>query len=165
MADRWSLGVLVGLPAAAVGVLVLAGLAVYLWRLWHREPEGRDRYGVSSDRGLFRGGFLVVVALVVVVVVGTGVAEWPWSAEYHRWHTTTGTVTSVSSRLLASDTKDGGTTQRFVVELAGVGERSCDDTRCSLVKAGDVLTLSCKRAWQYAGQHGYDCAYVSVRRG
>lgn len=158
-ADRWSLGVLIGLPAAGVVALICLAVAV----LCFLGARGAND-GPYGDRGFLLGsGAGAVVALLAVVVL-TGWLEWPWSADYHRWHTTTGTVTSVSSRLLASDQQNGGTTQRFVVELAGVGERSCDDTRCSLVKVGDRLTLSCKRAWQYAGEHGYDCAYVGVRR-
>lgn len=157
MSDRWSLGVLIGLPAAGLLVLILLALAVVLFYAWRTTPGG------FGDRGFFAGSFAGVLVALVLVVAGTAWLEWPWSAEYHRWHVTTGTVTDVSSRLLASDTQGGGTTQRFVVNLAGIGERSCDDTRCATVKVGDVLTLSCKRAWQYVGSHGYDCAFVEVQ--
>lgn len=159
-ADRWSLGVLVGLPVAGVLTLIGLALSALLFYMWRTTEPG----GYSSDRGLFRGGFFGVVLLTLGVVVGTGILEWPWHAEYHRWTTVSGRVTAVSSRFLASDTKDGGTTQRFVVELAGIGQRSCDDTRCSLVKPGDRLTLSCKREWQYAGTPGWSCGFVEDHR-
>lgn len=157
MSDRWSLGTLIGLPVAgllALVCLVVAGLCVYGWRT--------ER---GSDREFMGWSALGALGCLLVVLASTAFAYWPFQAEYHRWHVTTGRVAAISSRLLASDTQGGGTTQRFVVELAGVGERSCDDTRCATVKVGDQLTLSCKRAWQYAGTHGYDCAFVEVRRG
>lgn len=158
MADRWSLGTLIGLPVAGLlTVVLLTGTVIGAFAWAHdRRARSYNRMPIAVPLGL-------LAALLAVVTV-TAFTYWPFDAEYHRWHTTTGTVTTVSSRLLASDTKDGGTTQRFVVDLAGVGERSCDDTRCSMLKAGDVLTLSCKRAWQYAGTHGYDCAFVEVHR-
>lgn len=160
MADRWSLGVLVGLPVAGVVTLILLGLAALLLYVWRStEPGG------WSDRGLFAGGFFTCLALALGVVIATGLLMWPWHAEYHRWTTVTGEVRTVSSRFLASDTQGGGSTQRFVVDLAGVGQRSCDDTRCSLVKPGDRLTLSCKREWQYTGTPGWSCAYVDDARG
>lgn len=157
MGDRWSLGVLVGLPLAALAALACLLAACFLFYLWRST-------GDYSDRGLFAGGFFGAVVALVATVIFTGWSMWPWVGEYHRWHTTSGTVTAISSRLIGSDTKGGGTTQRFVVTLAGVGQRSCDDTRCAEVKAGDRLTLSCKRAWQYAGTPGYDCNYIEDHR-
>lgn len=158
MSDRWSLGVLIGLPIAgliALALLVALVLATGAWWSGRDSVDGND-VPISAPLGVF--------AALLVTVLLTGWFMWPWSTEYHRWHTTTGTVTAVSSRFLASDTSGGGSTQRFVVELKGLGERACDDTRCALVKPGDHLTLSCKRAWQYAGEHGYDCAYVEDHR-
>lgn len=96
--------------------------------------------------------FLIALILAACPVVG----YYPYDAQYHRWETVQGQVEKVSSRFLG----DGkSTTQRFVVRFADGRERSCDDTRCSLVKVGDSLALSCKKHWQYAGQAGWDCNY------
>jgi hypothetical protein len=152
-----SLGVLIGLPVASL--LVLAGLACLIAGirlrvkrgLWTTENFDVPAWGVAAT------GIVVVVATLVV----TGFTMWPWTAEYHEWQTVSGTITGVNSRLLASGTEGGGSTQRFVVQFAGDGRQySCDDTRCALLHKGDQLTLSCKRAWQYTGTPGYDCNYI-----
>jgi hypothetical protein len=152
---RWSIGVIVGLPIAALLTIGLLIVGVLLVRWARRNPDNYDAgpgfwLGVSS---LF--GAVVVVAL-------TAWFMWPYSGEYHQWRAETGTVTQVDSRLIG---QDKSTTERFVVTLDGNRQRSCDDTRCAQVEVGDVLTLTCKRAWQYTGTHGYDCNFVSVKRG
>jgi hypothetical protein len=157
---RWSLGVIVGLPVAGLGVILLLLSAWWLHR-YARRHDG-DSY---SDSGIARGLAWTAIGSILVVIAATAWFMWPYSGEYHQWRTESGTVTQIDSRLLASDTKGGGTTQRFVVELDGDRQRSCDDTRCAQVEVGDVLTISCKRAWQYSGTHGYDCNFVSVKRG
>lgn len=146
-----SLGVLIGLPVA--GLLVLIALGIIGFGIYLRFADGE-----WSD-ALFPIGIGVVS--VIVVLVATGFFMWPWSAEYHEWQTVSGTITNINSRLLASDTQGGGSTQRFVVQFAANGAQySCDDTRCALLHDGDQLTLSCKRAWQYSGTPGWDCNYV-----
>jgi hypothetical protein len=146
-----SLGVLIGLPVA--GLIVLAAIGLILGSLIYAARE-RDWFPALTGGG-------VGIAAIIVTLVVTGFLMWPWSAEYHEWQTESGTIAAVNSRLLASGTQGGGSTQRFVVEFAGSGDQfSCDDTRCSLLKPGDYLTLSCKRAYQYTGTPGYDCNYV-----
>lgn len=149
----WSLGTLLGLPAfAIIIVLLLAGGVWTLLVCVHRAD--------SYDVGLFR--MLGIGSLVAAVLVAV-IAAWgfyPYHAEYHQWTVTSGTVTEVNSRLIGKD--GGGSTQRFVVNIKGVGDRGCDDTRCATVKVGDVLTLTCKREWQFAGTDGYGCNFVKV---
>lgn len=145
-----------GYPSRAV--LFVAGSAVtawlfYAWRSTRQEPNY-----APEDAPLFLGCAIAGVVGLVALTFFTVWGEYPYNSEYHQWRTTSGTVTQVGSRLLGDDKS---TTQRFVVTLAGVGQRACDDTRCAEVKVGDQLTLSCKRSWQYAGSDGYDCNFES----
>ncbi|WP_159540834.1 hypothetical protein [Aeromicrobium sp. 9AM] len=96
------------------------------------------------------------IAIVVTIIAAWGF--YPYSAEYHQWRTVSGDVTDVNSRILS--TGKSSINQRFVVEIDGQAY-GCDDTRCASVKVGDVLTISCKREWQYAGVDGYGCNFVS----
>lgn len=147
MTDRWSLGVLLGLPLALLGISVLlastVGLSIWAWR---------QNCGWTDWVLPCIAGFLLVFAIGL-----TAVLEWPYETQYHRWTHQSGTVTAISSRLLG---QDRSTTQRFVVKFGDGRERSCDDTRCSLLKPGDSLDLSCKRAYQWSGTPGWDCNYV-----
>lgn len=154
MTTRWSLGVLIVLPVLVLAIIGLTVLAVLLLRY------GRGEYG----DGFAKAGGIVsavsAVVLVIIVLLPVPVGFWGLNNEWHQWRPVGGTVTAVSSRLLAGG--NGGATQRFVVQFAGSDKQyACDDTRCSLVKTGDVLHLSCKRHWQYSGVPGYDCNYVS----
>jgi hypothetical protein len=151
MTTRWSLGVLIGGPVLAlVGLLIVAAL----WLVWRLGREWWDREAMVPRA-------LPVTILSVALagwLVGVVAGYWPFSAEYHQWRPTSGKVLAISSRFLGNG--QSSTTQRFVVQLEGVGQRSCDDTRCALVHKGDVLHLSCKRSWQFSGVPGYDCNYV-----
>lgn len=155
---HWSLGVLIGLPIA--GVFALAGLAgIWAGVVARRRDRKRDypKGWLDSGAGLGIGGGAAILAVTLII---TGLAMWPWTAEYHQWRPVSGTVTAVDSRLLSAGDR-GGTDQKFAVRLAGsTQEYGCADTRCSLVKPGQHLELECKRVWQYAGTPGYDCAYV-----
>lgn len=142
LADSWSLGVLILVPVTLVCLLI--GFAFVIW--------GAITDDYDSGLGFF-GGLLIIV----VTVAAAGFGFYPYHTQYHKWHTSTNTVKSISSRFLGSDS---GTTQRFVVGFGNGELRSCDDTRCALVKVGDKLTLSCKRAWQFSGTDGWDCNYV-----
>lgn len=155
MSARWSLGVLIGLPI--LGLVLLICLVVFVLGIlfWRSERKKKDTaYSEAALGAWFSVGAFGVALLALIIA---GIAYWPWQADYHKWQPTSGTVTDISSRFLG----DGkSTTQRFVVTLDGIGQRACDDTRCSLVHKGDVLFLSCKRSYQFAGTAGYDCNYV-----
>lgn len=148
----WSLGVKIGGPIAAV--IVFLALAYVIAMATWRPDNPSDR----ADRPWWLAGG--VVALLIALAVPAGFF-YPWSAEYHQWVPKHGTVAEIGSRFVGADKS---TTQRFVVRLDDGGQYACDDTRCSLVKVGDLLSLSCKRHWQFAGTDGWDCNYVdSVR--
>lgn len=138
METSWSLGILIGIPACILLILIIMAFVAFCLF------EGED--------GIAFGG---VVALIVALGV-MAFAFYPYSGEYHQWRGVSGTVESIDKRLI----KDGdGMTERFVAQIDGA-EYGCDDTRCAGVKVGDELTLSCKREWQYTGTDGYGCKYV-----
>lgn len=149
MRNQLGLEILIGLPIA---IVIVAGFVIgTVIVLVKRSRDSYDSVGYNMFAGM--------LALVAVMVSGfTAVLLYPYSSDYHVWRHHGGEVASVSARLLSDGS--GGMNQRFVVHLVGDdGELSCDDTRCALVKPGDWLDLSCKRAWQYSGMDGYDCNY------
>lgn len=153
MNAHWSLGVLIGLP------IILASAVALLWLA--RFAAAKRNTADEFDRGPWLVGriacFVAVSFLGLVVVLG----YFPYSTQYHKWEPTHGTVSAVSSRILGDGTN---ISQRFVILFTDGQERSCDDTRCSLVKVGDTLYLSCKRHWQWFSTPGYDCNYIKVVR-
>ena len=153
---QWSLGVLVALPILSVILLALVVGGVVLFRL---------RGDVDDfDRPLFIGSAIScwAVAFVIALLMALPTGYYPYKAEYHQWRTHSGVVAEVSKRLVGDG--DSGMSEKIVVRYKeDGGEFGCEDTRCSLVKAGDVLDLKCKRAWQYASVSGYDCRFVSRR--
>jgi hypothetical protein len=152
---RWSLGTMIGLPASILGCVVLAGCIWLAWR-WVVKSRG-DEFG---EHGMALGIFGLAVLSLLCAIVGIAWGMWPYDAEYHQWRETSGTVQTIDSRFVGADRS---TTERFVVTFDDGRQRSCDDTRCAQVREGDGLTLACKRAWQWAGTHGYDCNYVDHR--
>lgn len=151
----WTLSTLIWLPVAVFLTIGSIVAAILLWRC--AQSEKGERYG---DRGpaLFLFGCSIFCALCVVIA--TTVGMYPYSAEYHQWRETSGTVTKIDKRLISTG---DGMSDKFVVRFDGDGQQfGCDDTRCASVEVGDALTLSCKRAWQYTGTDGYDCRFVST---
>lgn len=100
---------------------------------------------------------LFTVVFLAAGILGTWNA-WPFSGQYHRYQPLGGTVTSIGSRLIASDTQGGGSTQKFVLTFSNGEALGCNDTRCSAVRVGDKVTLMCERAYQWnAPSPGWDC--------
>lgn len=143
--SSWSLGVLIGLPVAVLLMIVGVAIAV-LGSLWDDFTPGM---------------WIVIGTVIVVCSIGvTAFTLYPYDAEYHQWRQVDGTVAKIDKRLIGSGDK---MEDKFVVRFEGNGQQyGCDDTRCAQVVAGDALTLSCKRAWQYTGTDGYDCRFVST---
>lgn len=98
-------------------------------------------------------GALISFLLAAGLAGGIAWGMYPYDSEYHTWRTKAGVVQSVSSRLM------GDQAEKFVVVLDDGQAYGIQDTRASLIKAGDTVVLRCKRAWQYAGTDGWDCAY------
>jgi hypothetical protein len=52
----------------------------------------------------------------------------------------------------------------YAVRMTGSDQiYRCDDSRCSLLKPGDELSLWCIREWQQASTPGYDCNFGDSR--
>lgn len=136
-------------------IIVLIIALVVIFGSWLAYQEDDDKFWIGS------AVFGVLVGIFASVIYITSM--WPFSWEYHEWRAVSGTVDQVSSRTMSDD--NGNMVQRFVVRYGNGDERACDDTRCSLLKPGDQLSLTCKREWQWVGEHGWSCNYVSSKRG
>ncbi|GAB3156407.1 hypothetical protein GCM10027258_62800 [Amycolatopsis stemonae] len=112
-----------------------------------------------------RVGYPLVVLIAGAVVAG---AFWwgmyPWKSEYHHWNPVSGVVDTVDSRRVATGDQ-GATEDKFVVTFRGNPQQyGVLDTRAAGVKPGDTLSITCKRAYQWSGTHGYDCNFVDLKR-
>ncbi|MFE5290379.1 hypothetical protein ACFRAQ_35995 [Nocardia sp. NPDC056611] len=159
---RYSLGALIGLPIAALvfGILGLI-LAVSVVKVIKNVIAENGDADAFADGVIWGGGALIPLAISAAVFVG---AWWPFDWEYHQWRPVRGEVAQIDSRMLSDG--DKGMSQMFVVRYAqDTNEYRCDDSRCAAVKPGDVLELTCKRAWQWTGTPGRECQFVeTVRR-
>lgn len=139
-------------PTWLIWMIILSISAGLAWLV--AIPAGihwlRKGHSASTSRRTF-----VSAAIIALVIgsIGTAVA-FPFSGQYHRYVPVSGKVTMISSRLLADN--QGGTTQKFVFVIGGQ-PYGCNDTRCALVKHGQVVTLMCERTWQWSGTPGWDC--------
>jgi hypothetical protein len=148
-----SLGTIIGLPVLLILIIAAAVTGALFWRA---------RRGDSDD--LFWAGFAIAAwGTAACLIIGTAIGMWPYKGEYHAWSTTSGTVKAVDSRLVSAGDK-GGMNQRFVVTFTDGRQRACDDTRCTTVKPGDMLTLKCKRAYQWGATPGWDCNWLDNRK-
>src|SRR6185312_11985873 len=153
MSTRWSLGVLIGLP---ILILVILGLAILAFSTLRyakgQKGDAYGDYGIAMAFGCAAAGIAGLLTIAALLPVPVG--YWNLNSEWHQWRPVSGTIQTISSRFLAGD--NGGSNERFVVQFQGNPKQfACDDTRCALLKSGDVLHLSCKRHWQYSGVSGY----------
>jgi hypothetical protein len=142
----WSFGLFL-LP-----VFVLLFIVCVLATLWFL--CGSDPYG---DNGL--AAFLFAAAAMFILVCCT-LGYYPYQGDYHTWSTKDGTVLQITSRFVGSG---DGTQQKYAVQLDDGNVYGCLDTRCSLVKAGDYLKLSCKKAYEFRSTSGWDCRFRDWR--
>jgi hypothetical protein len=88
---------------------------------------------------------------------------WPLDMQYHQFRLTEGTVVAVSSPRILGSSDGGQVSQVYAVDIAGVGVRRCDDTRCALLQPGDWLSLWCERDYQWASTPGWVCRFGELR--
>lgn len=147
-------GPLTGGAIAGVIAIVLITLACVGWCVaWW--------LGSDYDRLHF------VVAGVVALVVSWAVwlwAMWPLAYDYHHWIPVQGNIEKISKRLVSDG--DKGMSQRYVVVIHEQ-PYGVDDTRASLLKAGDNVSLACKREFEWGvprEANGWACRWRGVSR-
>lgn len=130
--------------------LILIGCALWCWSY-------RDGYERSS--ALFGTAACVLSIPVWLVLWWWGMA-FTTSGDYHAWNTKQGKVEQIGKRLISSG--DNGMSERYVLTLDGV-PYGVDDTRASIAKVGNVVTLRCKKDYQWAvprESHGWVCRWI-----
>lgn len=149
-----SIGVWLG-PLLALTLIALLAFGARQAYWYANSAQRMDEVGLGRWLGR------LCLASIIVVVLGTAYALYPYSDQYHEWRHISGTVSSTNSRFLAGD---HGTNQKFVITFAGSDQQfGCNDTRCATVREGDDLTITCKRSFQWFGTPGYDCNFVSMK--
>lgn len=150
VASTPTIGLLVGLPLA-LG-FIASMLAVTTWA-WVTAGEGWQ----GEDKRL--AGWVTLV-LAILVTAFTAFAMWPFKHDYHFWQDVSGQVERVDRRLVSVG--EGSMEEKVVVVVDGqpYGVR---DTRAALLKKGDHVDLRCKRAYQWASTHGWDCRWGGDR--
>lgn len=144
-----SLGLMIGLP---IGILITVVLLAAFFILRRQIKGGEDFF--DGEYKFFSWNALIGAFIAIVITAG---AMYPYKMEYHSWTPVEGKVAEVSSRML----KDGdGMSERYVITFEDGRKRGCDDTRCSGIKPGDTINLTCKREWQFAGQDGWACNWA-----
>jgi hypothetical protein len=141
MNESWSIGFIIGVPIAVLLLLFfLAGIK------WGGDSEGR-----------FGAGVLAVACVAWLFL--------PWGlfvtggTDYHKFKPKSGEVAEIGHRQVS---KGKGMEEKFVIRFKdGAQEYGVSDTRAGLVKVGDIVTIKCKRSYQFASESGYDCRWVS----
>lgn len=127
-------------------VLIVCLLACVVWTVLA---------ALSREAGYALGG--VAAAVAVLGLWWWGMA-FTTSSDYHSWTVKEGKVERVAKRLIATD---NGMAERYVVTMNGE-PYGIDDTRATLLKAGDRVSLRCKKDYQWGvprAAHGWACRW------
>jgi hypothetical protein len=144
-----TIGVLFGLPLAAIVIAVILVLAAVFNRHW------REVFGLESKWP----ARLFATALVFLALCVAAVSMWPWKRDYHQWTPISGQVETATKRLLGSNS-GGAMSEVFAIKFRGNSTMyRCDDTRCATAQPGKWLRLLCKKEWEYAAVDGWACRY------
>jgi hypothetical protein len=115
-----------------------------------------DRMDDDIDAPVARGFGIASYAGALLAALCLAWGMYPWTPAYHQWQPRSGDVAQIDSRLLAASGK-------FVVIFAGDPQQyGVNDTRGANVEAGDHLTITCVKRWQYAGTDSFDCNFVQL---
>jgi hypothetical protein len=146
-----SLGFIIGIIVASV-ILLASVAGLFLAIRWRRHADSYD------DTGAATASIVTCAIAIVATVVISAIAFYPYDMQYHQWRPVSGTVQVVDVRIQS----DGAaSSQNYAVRLTDGQTYRCDDTRCSLLKPGDTVSLKCIREWQYASTSGWGCRFVS----
>jgi hypothetical protein len=151
---QWTLGFLIGTPIWALLLLALIALIVWGVRSGRRDGwKDRGNMWAAATHAVVWGAAVLVLA---VAIIASPLGYYPYKAEYHQWRPVVGQVESVNKRLISSG--KSGMEERYVLTIDGK-PYGVDDTRAATVKAGDTVSIKCKRDWQYASVPGYVCRW------
>ena len=143
-------GTIIGLVTLAVCLLLcLGGLVIGFAARSGRDPAGWWWIGGS------------VISALVVLGLWWWAMAFTLSGDYHAWNVKEGKVERVAKRLVA---KDKGMAERYVVTFNGQ-PYGIDDTRAALVRAGDEVSLRCKKDFEWGvprEAHGWACRWNKV---
>ena len=152
--STWHLGYIIGLPIIAFLALASLGVAVAGFISWLRERRKSSYY--HGDGGFVAGLFGSIGA---VLVAGLVIAAFPFDTSYHRYYRVSGEVEQVQHRLIKAG---DGMAERYVFVIDGK-PYAVDDTRATLTKKGDHVSLWCSKEYQYMGDSGWACEWGVAR--
>jgi hypothetical protein len=122
--------------------------------------------GLNDGWGFAPIAHVIGAGLTALVIIG---CWWIFSAfttsgDYHAWNEKSGTVEQISKRIVPAG--DKGIQERFVFRFADKGGLyGVDDTRASLVRRGDRVSLKCKKDYQWGvprEAHGWACRWNTL---
>jgi hypothetical protein len=146
-ANGYVVGMIIVIVLSALAVLIgLAAGALF-------GPDDRDKL-VSIP-----GAIIGIVCGGAVAALCWGIFTWatwpPFSPQYHTYVPVTMTVKEVSSRFISDG--GGSVNQRVAITSADGTIYGCDDTRCTTLQPGQVVTLLCVKEWEGNGVPGEVC--------
>lgn len=148
----WTLGFPVMITCSVIFFLIMAAALAYRFVPVDDDAYSRDYHDWFGMWACFTIGLAGLLATLVI----SGVAFWPWHADFHSRYRVQGTVTQTSSRLISDS--NHAVSQRYVFTIGGQ-PFGVDDTRASLVHAGDKVTLICTKEYTWGAAYGWACAW------
>ena len=144
--STWHIGYMVGVTlfGAAAGATLLA--AIIFATLWVRDERYVDDWPFFT--GVSFVAFLVSVACL-------GITLFPFDTSYHKYYKVAGEVQDIEHRLIKAGE---GMAERYVFVIDGK-PYAVDDTRATLTKEGDNVSLWCSKEYQYMGDSGWACEW------
>lgn len=150
LADTAGLGIRIGLPISIIFILIFL-IGTLLFAFAAKREGGTDRGDFFLYMWMLFGGLVITLSI-------SAWSFWPLKREYHWWSDRVGTVQEISSRLAPNGSS---MEQKYVVTLEGDPHPyGVLDTRASLLKKGDRVSLSCIRVYEFgSGDDGYNCKW------
>lgn len=148
LADTMTIGSYFGYAFLIIGIIVfIVGLVA-----WFTSRLPDDRWF-----GLCCTGAGVVIFLIALWQM------WPLKYEYHHWVEKRGVVSDKNSRIFSTGSGDDRAINQRIVLVVNGQPLGVDDTRATLAKKGDVVSLRCKKEHQF--QQPYEADGWSCRWG
>lgn len=148
----YEIGIWAGIAFAIIFVVVGAIVGAVL----------NSNYQYATRKGLLNWGLLWGPAVGAIwTIIYSAIFLWaaypPLNSAYHTYVPTTIQVATTSSRFLGDG--NGGTNQFFAIQDKTGNTYRCDDTRCSVLKPGQFVTLMCVKEFETNGVPGEDCNF------